>query len=119
MLLSRAALLQYFTELDAADAAKAKPVAPLPVKVSGISGDLVADLYRTRTSADNFAAIIGDLIGLTETLDSAPVLISRFFKHNNYSPEECDLVVKLLTTDAFKTYESVSNQDLREIIIGA
>jgi hypothetical protein len=111
-------LLQYFAELDAAEAAKAVPVKPLPVKVTGISGELAGNLYRRSLTEDNFPAIINDLQGLNDIVSGASTVISRFFQHNNYSAEECQIVVDLLTTDKYKTYESVGSAEVREIIMG-
>lgn len=56
-----AALLNYFVDLDAAAAASAVPVKPLPVKVSGLSGEFAAELYRNGIKDENFGAIIDDL----------------------------------------------------------
>lgn len=54
-------MLEYFSALDAAEATKIVPVKPLPAKVSGISGELAAGLYRNGIKEENFGAIIDDL----------------------------------------------------------
>ena len=58
LLLLCAALLEYFLKLDEKEAAKRKPETPLPIKVSGISGGLAADLFR---NSKNFDAVVSNL----------------------------------------------------------
>ena len=57
--------------------------------------------------------------GLNEVVQGSPEIISRFFVHNNYSPEECRVVVELLTSDKYQSYDAITNTDYREIIFGA
>ena len=52
-------------------------------------------------------------------VDSSPDVISRFFRHANYSEVESQLVADLLLTEKYNSYESLPTVDLRETIIGA
>lgn len=116
--LENQAILEHFLERDAAEAAAATPVAPLPIKVSGTSGAIAAQLFRDASSADSFEDIVVDLAELVAVIEGAPEGISRFFRHANYSPEECKIVVDLLTTDKYTTFDSVSTQEMRETLVG-
>ena len=61
----------------------------------------------------------GGVQGVLETVEGASELITRFFRHNNYSEVESAIVVDLLFTNKYANYEALPTQDLRETIIGA
>jgi len=115
------ALTEYFTELDAAAEAAAigEAEAPLPVKVSGISGSIAADVYRAGLEDNNLYEIYEDLLDLQKVIASSPDIISRFFQHNNYSQAECLLAVSLLTSDNFQDYSEIKNEELAELVVGS
>ncbi len=56
--------------------------------------------------------------GILDTVETAPELITRFFRHANYSAVECGHVVDLLFTTKHTGFDSLPTQDLRETIIG-
>jgi len=114
------ALTEYFTELDAAAEAAAvvETAAPLPVKVSGISGNIAGIVYRQGLADKNLYYIYEDLLDLQTVFETAPECISRFFQHNNYSPEECGLAVNLLLSEHIEEYEEIANTELAEVTVG-
>jgi len=113
------AILDYFLEMDNAEKGKATPLAPLPAKVSGIAGGLAAELYRSAVGAGNFSDVVYDLFALNKVVEESPDVITRFFKHNNYSEVECALAVDLLTTGKYANHNAIPTQDQRETIVGA
>lgn len=113
------AILDYFINLDKEEAGRTVPLAALPVKVTGTAGNLAGDLYRANAASGNFDTVIGNLYGVLETVEGASELITRFFRHNNYSEVESAIVVDLLFTNKYANYEALPTQDLRETIIGA
>jgi hypothetical protein len=56
--------------------------------------------------------------GIVSVVESSPEVISRFFRHANYSPVECTIVVDLLTGSKYAKYESLPSDDVRETIVG-
>jgi F0F1-type ATP synthase delta subunit len=110
------ALLEYFLKLDEKEAANFKPETPLPIKVSGISGGLAADLFR---HTKDFDGVVASLAGLVNIVDSSHETVRRFFVHPNYSPEECQTAVSLLFTkkEALKDFAPIKANELLEVIV--
>jgi len=113
------AILDYFINLDKEEAGRSVPLAALPTKVSGTAGNLAGDLYRANAASGNFDTVIGNLYGILETVEGSSELITRFFRHNNYSEVECAIVVDLLFSSKYANYEALPTQDLRETIVGS
>ena len=81
----------------------------------------VAHSTRVRRGFAALACLDSPCASLQELLyivDRAPELITRFFRHNTYSEVECRLVIDLLTSEKYGSYDALPAAD-RENVAGA
>lgn len=115
---TNADITKMFNELDASAGATAAP--ELPVKLTGRSGELVQEAYvATSKKAGAFDKFVKDFEGLVAAAEAGDIVVNRFFSTNNYSPEECQKVVELLTAsaDPLTSYAAIKPEEVRDIII--
>lgn len=85
-----------FKKLD--EEAATKPSKVVPLRLSGLSGEMATELF-TDLSSKQFAKVLSDLQGILDAIGAGGNVVERFFGYNNYTPEECVEVVKILLED--------------------
>jgi F-type H+-transporting ATPase subunit delta len=115
--LSQSEITKLFLDLDSSLAAPT--VSDLPIKLSGRSGELVESLYASTNKTKSFEKAVKELEGVVAAIQSAGLVVDRFFSSTNYSPEESQLVVDLLLTnkEPLTSFASIKNADVKDLIV--
>ncbi|RYG54437.1 hypothetical protein EON66_07130 [archaeon] len=116
--LSHADITKMFLDLDSSTSAAA--ASDLPMKLTGRSGALVEQLYlSTSKSKGAFEKAVKELEGVAAVVQSAGLVVDRFFSTNNYSSEECVAVLDLLLTqkESLTSFDSIKNADVKDLIV--
>jgi hypothetical protein len=115
--LSRADITKYFLDLDAS--APKEEVSTLPVRLTGRTGELVAELYSQGLKGKNFDKLVKEVESFVQAVEQAGLVVDRFFSTSNYSPEECGKVVSLLMTSSepLSSFASIKDADTKEILV--
>lgn len=111
-------ITKIFLEIDAS--APASATSELGIKLTGRSGALVEGLYAaTAKTKGAFDGAVKQLEGFVGAVRGAGLVVDRFFSTSNYSPEECKMVIDLLTTtkEPLTTFDGIKNADVRELIV--
>lgn len=115
--LSHADITKMFLELDAA--APVAATSDLPLKLTGRSGALVEALYTATKAKGGFDKVVKELEAFVAVVQSAGLVVDRFFTTTNYSPEECRLVLDLLLTtkEPLTSFAAIKNGDVKDLIV--
>jgi ATP synthase F1 delta subunit len=111
-------ITKYFMEMDAASPAVA--ASELPIKLTGRSGELVAQLYAsTKGSKGAFDKAVKELEGIVAAVERAGIVVDRFFQTQNYSENECKKVVDLLLTnkEPLTSFDGIKDAEVKDILV--
>ena len=90
------------------------------MQLTGRSGELVEGLFvASGKDSKKFELVVKQLEGFVAAIESAGLVVDRFFATTNYSEDECRAVLELLTSDKepLKSFESIKDADVREVIV--
>lgn len=104
-------------DLDASTPKEA--TADLPLKLTGKTGAVVADLYAATSKTKTFDKVVKELESFTAAVQSGGLVVDRFFSSGNYSDQECKKVVELLTTtkEPLTSFKDIKDADVKDIIV--
>jgi len=66
-----------------------------------------------------FEGIVKQLEGFVAAIESAGLVVDRFFATTNYSADECKAVLELLTSEKepLKSFDGIKDAEVREVIV--